>query len=104
MRIRSITLALAAAAALAAPAVATAATKQENTKGVQYKDLDLATEAGQKALESRMDAAAREVCGLDDVRTGTRIASREARECYKSARAQIGEQLSQVVSRQTVGG
>ena len=61
MSIRIISLALAATAAFAVPA---AAETQTTTRGVQYKDLDLATEAGQKELENRLDSAAREVCGV----------------------------------------
>lgn len=52
---------------------------------VRYKDLNLETPAGQEALDSRIKHAARQVCGLDDVTTGTRIPSAENRRCYEKA-------------------
>ena len=105
MTIRSITLTLAAAAALAVPATAFAARDETApTIGVHYKDLNLATAAGQKELESRLDKAARQVCGMDEVVTGSRMPSREASKCYRDARQQLGESLAQVVRNSAAGG
>ena len=96
MSIRRIPLALAAALVLAAPAGVAAAETQTTSTGVKYKDLDLTTDAGQKELAARLDRAARAVCGMDEVGTGTRVKSRDARDCYREAREQLGEQISRV--------
>lgn len=103
MSIRSIALALAAAATLAVPAVASAATKETTTTGVHYKDLDLASAGGQKELERRIDKAARSVCGMDENVVGSRISARDSRECYRTARQQLGEQVSRLVKDSAAG-
>ena len=95
-------LALAAAATIAAPAHAAGA--DNGSVAVRYTDLDLATEQGQKALDERLDSAARKVCGMDERATGTRIASREATRCYREARAQLAERFADVVSNARRGG
>jgi UrcA family protein len=100
MSFRMISLALAATAALAVPA---AAETQTATRGVQYKDLDLSTEAGQKELENRLDTAAREVCGMNERYVGSRVVPRESRECYKDAREQLGAQISKLVKKDAAG-
>ena len=57
-----------AALGLALPTVAIAA--ENRSIDVQYSDLNLATPEGQKALERRIDKAAKQVCGADEARTG----------------------------------
>src|SRR5687768_10025845 len=79
MSIRSIALALAAAATFAVPAAARAAEAAVSTAGVNYKDLDLTSEAGQKELDRRVDRAARQVCGMDEAVVGSRVVPRESR-------------------------
>ncbi len=49
---------------------------------VRFADLDLSTAVGQQKLERRIERAARQVCALDDVTTGTRVPSGEASACY----------------------
>lgn len=71
---------------------------------VNYKDLDLLTPEGQAELDRRLDSAAREVCGLNEIQTGTRIPSRSARNCYKSAREQLDERIAMMVERERKGG
>ena len=98
----SIALALAAMATFAAPVYA--ASSASESVSVTYRDLDLTTEEGQKALEGRLDKAAREVCGINETRTGTRIASRDARSCYDQARDQLAERFAEVVNQKRRGG
>jgi UrcA family protein len=100
MSIRIISLALAATAAFAVPA---AAATQTTTRGVQYKDLDLSTDAGQKVLEDRLDNAAREVCGMNEKYVGSRVVPRESRDCYRDAREQLGAQISKLVKKSAAG-
>jgi UrcA family protein len=102
MKLRTFALAVAAATVVAVPAAAEVADK--NVAAVQYRDLDLATDAGREELERRLDKAARDVCGMSDVVTGSRIRSREARQCYAQARSQMTEQFALLVERQGSGG
>lgn len=90
-------LVLAAAPALTAPAFAAEATKVK----VEYKDLDLTTAQGQRTLERRLDKAARYACGYDSRLPGTRIASQDARNCYKQARTSSGEAMATAISNAT---
>jgi UrcA family protein len=101
MRIQSTILAL-AAAALAVPAIA--ADGAGSTVSVRYNDLNLATKAGQEELDRRLERAARNVCGLDAVRTGTRLPSAEARRCYREARATLDKQFASLVRYDARGG
>lgn len=96
---RLLPIAAAAAGALLAaqPAIAESQT-------VHYQDLDLSTPAGQKKLESRIDKAAKDICGLNDVATGTRIRDRDAEECVARAKQQIEQQLAAVIERHNAGG
>ncbi|TIX49299.1 UrcA family protein [Alteraurantiacibacter aquimixticola] len=96
-------MALASAALLAAPAVS-AAEGEQRTTGVEYSDLDLTSEAGRKELDRRIDEAAREVCGVDEIRVGTRLPSREARDCYRDAKRQLDRHVAQLVQQEARGG
>lgn len=93
-----IILALATAALSIAPVAANAATVEQRTTGVAFRDLDLTTEAGRAELDRRIDAAARQVCAIGETDVGTRIVTREKRECYREARAQLDQRFAQVIS------
>lgn len=71
---------------------------------IEYRDLNLASVEGQKVLERRVDRAARQVCGMDRVRTGTRIRSPEAAQCYAQAKKQAFQQVSALVDEERLGG
>lgn len=71
---------------------------------VEHRDLNLGTPEGQAALDRRVDAAARKVCSLDTVRTGTRIRSAENFECYRQAKAQVKKQVAAALAAQQLGG
>jgi len=83
--------------AMAQPALAEAVV-------ITYSDLDLTTQKGREELDRRLDRAAKQACGIDDVATGTRIVSGEARACYKDARKQIDKSLAAVLDNKAVGG
>jgi len=76
-----------------------AAQEQVATATIEFADLNLASEEGQKALEGRIQRSARRVCGMDEVRTGTIMQSRAATQCYRqalrSARARVAEAVRQ---------
>jgi UrcA family protein len=71
---------------------------------VKYSDLNLKTEKGQKVLERRIDQAAREYCGVDTSRTGSRMISQSTRECYQAARDAAREQMALLVDNSQLGG
>ena len=80
------TLATVAALGFIASA-ATAAAQDLPSVTVAYDDINLATPAGQKRLDRRIESAAREVCDYQRHLTGTRIVSSEMRACLEKARA-----------------
>jgi UrcA family protein len=95
MRITNALFALAAAAAITSgPAAA-----QSASLNVRYSDLDLSTADGQAKLESRIDQAARKTCGMDERHVGSRIASRDARDCYAQTKQQVHERVTAMIAR-----
>ena len=92
------------AAALALAPAVSAAERGQQTIGVSYRDLDLRTDAGQTALDQRIDRAARQVCGVDETTLGTRVRSRDAEACYVQAKRQLVEQFAVVVRDAQLGG
>lgn len=84
--------------------LALAGTAHAESMAIQYNDLNLSTEQGQKTLERRIDAAANKVCGAENARTGTRLLSREQRECVAEARAKAREQFAAIVEDRQLGG
>ena len=98
----TLTAASLAVAAIATPAFAGPA--ELPTKEVSFSDLDLSTAAGQAALDRRIDTAARKVCHMDNMRTVSRIKSRERQECYDKARASAANQIAAIVEEKQLGG
>jgi len=90
-------LALVAAPAFAAPA---------NTAkvSVKYDDLDLTTAKGQKQLDRRIDAAARQICSQGEISTGSRLPSSAMNACMRSARQQVKSQVALAVENANLGG
>ena len=110
MNIRSFTrlssagaLALAASGLAFAPSVS-AQQAETRTTGVTHTDLDLSTDEGVEELDRRIDSAAKEVCGFDEVEVGTRARSRDARQCYRDAKRQLDRQFAQIVNDARRGG
>ncbi len=92
------TIALAAACGLAITATpALAGVDDKPAAGIEFRDLNLSTPEGQAVLDQRIDLAARKICRIDQVNTGTRIRSRDSQRCYKtaikSAKAQVAERV-----------
>ncbi len=79
-----------------APAAFAAANK---TVEVHYKDLDLATIAGQDALQGRLKAAARNVCRTNHGTTGTIIQSSIDTKCYKKALADVRDHVATAIDK-----
>ena len=74
------------------------------TKKVSIADLDLTTAAGQAALDRRIDAAARKVCFVDEIRTSSRLKRHETKECYAKARASAANQVASIMQDRQLGG
>lgn len=100
------TLALATAtiglAITATPAFAGA--DELRTQEISFAGLDLETAEGQRMLDQRIERAAREVCGYDEQRVGTRIRSNEARYCLAKARTTAKRQVAAMLEDQRRGG
>lgn len=88
-----------AAAALAAtiPAAASAESRM-----VRHDDLNLSTPAGMAVLDRRIDAAARNVCGVTNGRVSVAEMVR-GRSCMAQAKANAAEQVA-VIARETARG
>jgi UrcA family protein len=69
---------------------------QAESIDVSYADLDLTNAAGQKTLETRINAAAKRVCGYHQKVSGSRVRTRETEQCYKQA---INDATRQVAAR-----
>jgi UrcA family protein len=77
-------------AAMAAP--------ETNTVTVTIADLNLNTAAGQQKLDRRLDNAARKVCGMNEIRTGTLIRPHAVNECYRLALRDVRAHVATVVT------
>ena len=93
----SLGLVFTASPALAGPA-------ELPTQHVSIAGLDLATPEGQRMLDQRINRAAREVCQVDNIPTGTLIRSQAAQECLTKARASAQQQVAAIVEDQRRGG
>jgi len=100
---KTISIALAGAALIAAPAVS-AEQRETQTIGVSFDDLDLATDNGREELDRRIHNAAKEVCGMNEATTGSRITDRQTRQCYRDAKRQMDRHFAEVVEEQRRGG
>jgi len=70
---------------------------------VQYKDLDLGSDAGQKELDRRIDSAARKACNFEEHSVGSLMPPREARDCLADAKKQLAKRVAALTDRKVVG-
>lgn len=77
---------------------------ETRTTGVTHTDLDLTTPEGVEELDRRIDRAAKQVCGMNEVEVGTRARTREGRQCYRDAKRQLERQFAQIVNDAQRGG
>lgn len=101
---KTLLLSLAASAALITTVPAAAAADDSAQISVRYDDLNLASAKGQKILERRLIAAARQACGLDGSKTGTRMRSEEETQCYRQAKATAMQRHAMIVEPYRLGG
>lgn len=101
------TLTLAFAAAGLAGTVVTPALAEDpvkRTTSVAYADLDLASDAGQRTLDRRIEKAVRHVCRTTSLQTGSRIMDQDAQRCLARARAQAKQKVAALVTNAQRGG
>jgi UrcA family protein len=77
---------------------------QPMTIKVSTADLDLATPAGQKMLDKRVEKAVRSVCRTTSLSTGSRILSQDAQACLAKARSDARQQVAVLVASEQRGG
>jgi UrcA family protein len=80
-----------ATAVLPAPSFARAVADQAPSVSISYRDLDLGTDAGARALDHRVRIAAEEVCGYADPRSLS--AMRPVLACRKIAMKSAAPQV-----------
>jgi UrcA family protein len=90
--------------ALSAFAVVAASPVVARDFTVNYADLNLKSEQGQRALERRIDKAARDYCGVGVGQTGSRVISHSTRQCYQDARNAARQQIGELVEQSQLGG
>ena len=101
MNIRSAIL----TAALGAALLATPVLAETPNASIRTSDLNLATPAGQEQLDRRIDAAARTMCGISDIRTGTILQGNKQKQCFEHARVTAHQQVAaQLAHNDAAGG
>ena len=103
MKTLAITAAALGLALTGAPALAGDPAEKQTMK-LSLAGIDLSTPEGQDELDRRIDRAARAICQLDRISTGTRIRSREAKECFKTAKASAEKQVAAIIENRRRGG
>jgi len=91
-------------AVIGTPALAREQRGEVAVSKVSYTDLDLSTAGGMNTLKSRLNLAAREVCGMNIKVSGSTLPTREARACYVKTRAGFAPQMAYLAGRQTRRG
>jgi UrcA family protein len=71
---------------------------------VSAADLDLGTAEGQRTLDRRVEKAARTVCRVTSLTTGSRILSQEVKTCLAKARSDAKQRVAILTSEQQRGG
>ncbi|MBA3862935.1 MAG: hypothetical protein C0517_03210 [Erythrobacter sp.] len=74
------------------------------TVKIEVADINLNTPEGQRALDRRIEAAARTVCQANSPATGTRIMTNDARACIAKARAEVRQHAAKLARDQQRGG
>lgn len=92
---------LAAAFGLTVPAIPALAQRQLT---VEHADLDLDTKQGQKTLDRRIRAAAERICDANQVVTGSRLMSREAKRCIAEVTATARKSVASQLGYKKLGG
>lgn len=101
---KTFALATAALGLALTSAPAFAGSDMVKTTTISTAGLDLSSPEGQKMLDRRVKSAAREVCGITSVSTGSRLKSLNARSCYQKAIASAKQQVAANITDNQLGG
>lgn len=71
---------------------------------IEYSDLNLETEKGQRVLANRIDRAARALCNYEKRTTGSHVRSNDSARCYEAAKKSASEQFARLVDDSRLGG
>ncbi|MDA7787620.1 UrcA family protein [Sphingomonadaceae bacterium] len=96
-------IALTIASAMAGSLMAATPAAAESVS-IQWRDLNLETVEGQRALDGRIKRAARKVCGMDSTELGSRIQSSKVRKCFREAEASARKQVAVMREETRMGG
>lgn len=81
-----------------------AALPAAETRVVRYDDLNLSTEAGMKRLETRINGAARVVCGAGGNYRESLAALAAKQKCISESKARAMAQVARIDTRAARGG
>jgi UrcA family protein len=84
--------------ALSLVAIATPASAETQSVSVKYADLDLSSPAGMGALEGRIEAAARKICGRTEVRNVHDGADQQ--RCIQQTQTSVSVEIARLTGRQ----
>ena len=84
--------------ALSLAAFATPASAESQSVSVTYADLDLSSPAGMATLESRIEAAAKKICGRTEVRNVHDGADQQ--RCIRQTQTSVSVEIARVTGRQ----
>jgi UrcA family protein len=101
---KTLTLAAAALGLACTTAPAFAGEAERLSARIELSDINLATVAGQKKLDNRIERAARTVCRVLDVDSGKRMINQEARDCVVKVRADARQQVAAITGDRQRGG
>jgi UrcA family protein len=79
-------------------AVSTPASAETQSISVQYADLDLSNQAGTTALEGRIEAAVKRICGRPQVRSVRDGADQQ--RCVRQTHESVRVELARLAGRQ----
>lgn len=99
---KTLLLATATLGLIATPALA--GESEVRTDSFSINDLNLDTAEGQKVLDRRINRAAKNVCRVADINTGTRLKSQEVQNCYARAKASARDQVAALYDARQLGG
>ncbi len=91
---------ISALAALSLAAIATPASAETQSVKVAYADLNLSSQAGMAALESRIHAAAKKICGKVEVRQVGDGAAHQ--RCMDETQASASVEIARVTGNRAV--
>lgn len=97
----TLTAAALGVALLSGPAMAEG---QKPTTQIEYRDLNLSTSEGQKALDRRIEVAAKQICRFNEQTTGSHVKSPDRMACVKAAKASAKQQVAALIERERLGG